>query len=182
MKRITGASLAALAAMASIGLSAVPAGAAGAPSIEPVSVSKSGTTETIKFNNGSVFRSEPAVAGKGMFAGSFNWTADFQIGFESRTYTAVNSGTHRISTGAVSNTSGSSSANCTGSQVVQITLYREAFPTDQSYGTKNVSCSGGSASWTSVPADTYYFYARVTGNWDDVDTTSRRLSGTTTYP
>ncbi|QXE38048.1 hypothetical protein KQY30_31270 [Streptomyces sp. GMY02] len=66
--------------------------------------------------------------------------------------------------------------------MVQITLYREAFPSDQSYGTKSVSCSGGSASWTSVPADTYYFYARVTGNWDSGDTTSRRLSGTTTYP
>ncbi|MET9483284.1 hypothetical protein [Streptomyces sp. NPDC006638] len=144
-KQIIVASLATLAAMASVSLFAVPAGAAEHSSIEPASISKSGAAETIEFNNGSVFRSEPSAAGTGMFAGSFNWTADFQIGFECRTYTAVNSGTHRISTGAVSNTSGRPGANCAGNQVVKITLYREAFPTDQSYGTKNISCSGGPA-------------------------------------
>ncbi|MET8830543.1 hypothetical protein ABZX40_34015 [Streptomyces sp. NPDC004610] len=118
----------------------------------------------------------------GPLAGSFDWTADFQIGFESRTYTARSTGTHKISIKAIQNTSGQSSANCTSSQSVEVTLYSEAAPTDDNHGTKTVPCSGGTVSWTNRAADTYYFYARVTGNWDSGDLTSRRTSGTTTYP
>ncbi|MEW2494357.1 hypothetical protein AB0942_12550 [Streptomyces nodosus] len=168
-----------------MGLAIAPAGAAeDVPSLKKVSVVKDEAKETITYDNGSTFTSVPAaeVGVYGALAGSFDWTADFQIGFESRTYTAVNSGTHKVKINAIQNTSGRSPANCTSSQAVQVTLYREDFPTDTSLGMKTLPCSGGTASWSGAPADTYYFYVRVTGNYDSADLTSRRATGTTTYP
>ncbi|GAQ56620.1 hypothetical protein [Streptomyces acidiscabies] len=184
MNRATSTLLSFSAALISIGVTVAPASAADSSRIGPVHVSRGSGEEIILFDKGSEFRSESGSASGevGFRGGSFTWVADFQIGFESRHYTAVDAGTHRIQINGISNTSGSPSAGCGSSQEVQVTLHSEDFPGDDSHGMKTLPCSGGTVSWTGRPADTYYFYVRVTGNWDSDDLTSRRATGTTSYP
>lgn len=125
-----------------------------------------------------------AVPAKKAPLSSFNWSAKFQIGFYTRTYTARSEGTHKFTTDGVKNRSGSSAANCSRGAVIQVTMYAEASPSDDRIGsTRTLNCKrGGTATWTNVSPDTFYYYVKVTGNYETGGEYSRRLDGTVTYP
>ncbi|MFC8294792.1 hypothetical protein ACFUJ0_11380 [Streptomyces sp. NPDC057242] len=182
-RRIGGALLS---AAALTGLTAVPAAALPAQDGNPrLSVTKTESVnglQTLTFNNGAKFTSGPAVDTGAL--SSFSWSSKFQIGFYTRHYTSNAKGTHTFKTGGVQNLSGAWEAGCTTGSVIEVTMYAEDFPYDDKIGTtKTLSCTnGGTASWTGISPDTFYYYVKVAGNWDSNDLYSRGLSGSVSYP
>ncbi|MFJ6106048.1 hypothetical protein ACIQHY_34310 [Streptomyces sp. NPDC092359] len=138
--------------------------------------------QILTFDNGAKFTSGPPVE-NGILS-SFTWGAKFQIGFNTRTYTSNTKGTHTFQTGGLQNLSGVWNAGCTDGASIEVTLYAEDWPTDAKIGTtRKLSCTnGGSTSWTNTSPDTFYYYVKVTGNWDSNDLYSRGLNGSVTYP
>lgn len=128
---------------------------------------------TIAENNAQTFTyHDTSVPGPAILSGFFTWTADFNARLESRHYTTPNSGTHTIHLGPA--------AHCTSGEHITVELFAEAFPFDESFGTRSIVCAtGGNAVFTAIPPDTYYFV--LTAGSFGV-TPNRTLSGTTTYP
>lgn len=161
-------------------LGAAPSASASAsdsvPTPPPIAnVTQSGSTETITYADGSVFKSSASSESVGLLAGSFSWTADFQIGIWSRYYNTPNSGTHTV---VVNNIT-----NCDSSyNTATLELYRSTAIGQEKIGTtRHFSCSGATLRWNSVPSGEFQWYLRVDGYWGN-DPYGRHASGTTSYP
>lgn len=103
---------------------------------------------------------------------SFDWTANFNARLESREYSTPNAGTHRISFSA--------GQNCRSGETINVELFAQDFPGDDSFGSRDITCSsGGTATFTNVRADTFYFVL-TSSHWGTLP--NRVLNGTTVYP
>lgn len=131
-------------------------------------IERSGLTETIHYKNGSTFTS--TTADFGILGGGFSWTAYFDESIESRVWEQVYAGTVRLTVGVVS--------NCASGTIVA--RVRNRFFPHTSYGTRDIPCSGTTATWTGVPAGQYRFTLQDTITWDGNE--DHYTAGYLTYP
>lgn len=128
---------------------------------------------TITDTAGQTFSYHESAAGTNTVeAGGFDFTADFNARLYSRRYSTPNFGTHSINLGPA--------ANCTRGETIRVDLLAVAFPGDKILGSRALSCaSGGSAVFTGISPDTFYF-TLTAGSFGVAP--NRTLSGRANYP
>src|SRR5690625_4319966 len=110
--------------------------AAPAPQVVEKQTTEAGAT-TLTYDNGSTFTSSA------LLDGSFNWTAEFDVGIYSRTYSTPNNGTHTVQVDSIT--------NCDPARgTAFIRLERDELIGWSTEGTQTIDCSGGTATFTGI--------------------------------
>ncbi|TQN30219.1 hypothetical protein FHX37_0080 [Haloactinospora alba] len=160
----------AVAGATALACSLAPAAAADDTAPDPQVVKKEteADTTTLTYDNGSTFTSIAPLDG------SFNWTAEFDVGIYSRTYSTPNNGTHEVQVDSIT--------NCDPAHgTAYIRLERDQLIGWSSEGTQTIDCDGGTATFTGIDSGTFRWYMRVHGDSSGSEF-GRDASGTTTYP
>lgn len=155
-----------------VSLSLLPAAAASADdapasSDHIVEQTTVGESETLRYEDGSSFTSTE------LRSGEFEWTAEFDRGIFSRTYSTPNTGTHAVTVDNIT--------NCATNDYPRIRLERQnSLGVWTAVDTKNIECSGGVAVFTVFDSGTFRWHMEL--NFSTGDLYGRYATGTTTYP